>query len=265
MLRFLSWRTFAGVLLALSMAAPVSAQDSLSRFQRAQKTAEAGGWTRARLVFQELAQSDPDLPEAAWNAAFLARKTEQWETCVLYFRFYLDRVPEASDREETETTLAYCERKVENRGSIDVTVEPEDATISIDGLALTQGTLDRLVLGAGHHALRVTRDGYDTHDERIEVTGGVNSEFSVTLQETVYHGTLVVKVDQDDAVVRIDGREIGTTPLPEDGVEQRAEKKVLLTVDKDGYRQWQRYITLQPESTYELDITMLRDLDADLE
>lgn len=260
-LRFLTWRTWVGVLLSLTVGVSASAQDSLTSFQRAQKTAEAGGWTRARAIFQEIAQTDPDLPEAAWNAAFLARKTEQWESCVLYFRFYLERVPEASDKDETESTLAYCERKVENRGSIDVKAEPEDATIFIDGIALTEGFLDRLVLSAGKHDLRVERMGYDTHSERIDVTSGVNSEFSITLHETVYQGTLVVNVDQDDALVRIDGQDVGTTPLPEDGIRQRAEKKVLLTVDKDGYRQWQRYITLQPDSTYELDITMLRDLD----
>src|SRR5690625_8041755 len=76
------------------------AQDTLSRFQSAQKTAEAGGWTRARQIFEEIAVQDPQLPEAAWNAAFLARKTEQWEICEMYYRFYLEReIGRASCRE----------------------------------------------------------------------------------------------------------------------------------------------------------------------
>lgn len=261
MFRFLRVRIAVLVVLVFGLGSPVMAQDTLSRFQRAQNSAEAGGWTRARMIFEEIALEDPNLPEAAWNAAFLARKTEQWEICAMYYRFYLSRVPDASDKAETETALAYCERKVENRGSIDVRATPEDAQIIVDGLPLAQGVLERLVLSGGTHRVRVELPNYDTYEERIQVTGGVNSEFSVNLRETVYQGTLVLNVDQEGAIVRIDGREIGTTPLPEDGLKERAKKKVLLTVDKDGFHRWQRYITLQPDSEYALDIRMLRTFE----
>lgn len=247
--------------LVFGLGSPAFAQDTLSRFQRAQSSAEAGGWTRARMIFEEIALEDPNLPEAAWNAAFLARKTEQWEICAMYYRFYLSRVPEASDKDETESALVYCERKVENGGSIDVRATPDDAQIFVDGLPLAQGTLERLVLSAGTHRLRVERLNYDTYEENIQVTSGVNREFPVNLRETVYQGTLVLHVDQEGASVRIDGREIGMTPLPEDGVKERAKKKVLLTVDKEGFHRWQRYITLQPDSEYELDIRLIRTFE----
>src|SRR5690625_721293 len=112
------------------------AQDTPSRFQRAQKTAEAGGWTRARQSFEEIAVQDPQLPEAAWNAAFLARKTEQWESCAMYYRFYLERVPEASAKDDTEHALSYCERKNENLGTIYVRSTQAGAMIICDGIPL---------------------------------------------------------------------------------------------------------------------------------
>lgn len=262
MVRLLSWRT--SILMAFLLCTGVSAdaQDTLSRFQSAQKTAEAGGWTRARQIFEEIAVQDPQLPEAAWNAAFLARKTEQWEICAMYYRFYLERVPEASDKDATEHALSYCERKIENRGTIDVRTTPADAKIYVDGLPFGEGELRNLVLSPGTHRLTVDLPHYDSYDERIQVTGGVNQEFSVRLKETVYEGTLVLDVDQADAVVRIDGIQVGTTPLPVEGIPHRAKKKVLLTIEKDGFRRWQRYITLQPNASYNLEVRLLPDLDA---
>lgn len=260
MFRTLSWRTTLLMVLILFIGVSGYAQDTLSRFQGAQKTAEAGGWTRARMIFEEIAVEDPQLPEAAWNAAFLARKTEQWELCAMYYRFYLARVPDASDKEETEHALSYCERKIENSGSIDVRVTPSDAKIYVDGLPLATGQLQGLVLSAGTHRLTVDLPNYESYDQQIQVTGGVTNEFSVTLRETIHQGTLVLNVDQEGAVVRIDGQEIGVTPLSEEGVKQRAKKKVLLTIEKDGFHRWQRYITLQPDALYELDVRLLENL-----
>lgn len=255
------WRAAITLLLGISVGVSAQAQDNLTKFKYAQDSAEAGGWTRARVVFEEIAQEDRTLPEAAWNAAFLASKTQMWEACTLYYRFYLHRVPEASDKAETEDALAYCSQKIPERGTIDVRATPKEAVIFIDGLPLGEGSLHDLALSSGAHNLRIELRGYDTVERTIEVLQGVKTDFPVTLKETIYHGTLALTVDQEAAFVRIDGRLIGQTPLPEDGVQERAKKKVLLTVEKDGYKTWQRYITLQPDSTYELDINMLRDFD----
>lgn len=253
------WRAAIIALLSISVSVSAQAQDNLTKFQSAQQSAEAGGWTRARLMFQEIAQEDRNLPEAAWNAAFLAAKTDQWEVCALYYRFYLHHVPDASDKEATEEALTYCRQRIPDRGSIDVRTTPEDARIYIDGLPLGQGSVEDLALSAGRHTLEVELYGYDPVEQRINVVSGVKSDFPITLKETVHHGTLVLNVDHEDAVVKLDGQEIGVTPLPEDGSTQRAGKKMLLTVEKDGYRTWLRNITIQPDSTYEIDINLLRE------
>lgn len=255
------WRAAIIALLGISVGVSAQAQDNLTKFKDAQQSAEAGGWTRARVLFEEIAQEDRNLPEAAWNAAFLAAKTEQWEVCALYYRFYLYRVPEASDKEATESALTACTQRIPHRGSIDVRTTPDEALIYIDGLPLGEGSVQDLALTAGRHTLHVELRGYDTVEQSINVVEGVNSDFPITLKETVHHGTLVLNVDQEDAVVRIDGREIGLTPLPQDGVTQRARKAMLLTVEKDGYRTWRRNITIHSDSTYELDINLLRAVE----
>lgn len=253
------WRAAIIALLSIFVGVSAQAQDNLTKFRYAQESAEAGGWTRARVLFEEIAQADRNLPEAAWNAAFLAAKTEQWELCALYYRFYLHRVPEASDKEETERALADCSQRIPNRGTIEVRATPSDALIYIDGLLVAEGRVQDLALSAGKHTLRVELLGYETVEQTINVVDGVANDFPVILKETVHHGTLALDVDQEGAVVRLDGREIGVTPLPEDGLTQRARKKMLLTIEKDGYRTWQRNITIQPDSTYEIEVNMLRD------
>src|SRR5699024_10995246 len=147
------WRAAIIALLSIFLSVSAQAQDNLTKFRYAQDSAEAGGWTRARLIFEEIAQADRNLPEAAWNAAFLAAKTEQWELCTLYYRFYLHRVPEASDKEATERALDDCSRRILNRGTIEVRATPAEALIYIDGLPVAQGSVQDLALSAGKHTL----------------------------------------------------------------------------------------------------------------
>ncbi len=257
-----SWIRSLSVALAvglLSMATTGLAQSSLEYFESARSLAHKGNYTRAASMFAEVAHADADLPEAAWNVAFLSAKTADYENCALYYRFFLYSVPKPSDLKETQSALASCEHRILQSGKLDIFTTHQDATISIDDIPIAKERAQGVVLRAGKHKVSISAPGYDTITQSVAIAADVTTHISETLKETISHGTLILNIDRPDATIRLDGKKIGTSPLPEKGIEARANKEMLLTIEKDGFLTWQRYINVSADLEYEADVHLMRD------
>jgi formylglycine-generating enzyme required for sulfatase activity len=96
-----------------------------------------------------------------------------------------------------------------------IEVEPEGADISLPDTLLKFWLHDRFLLRPGEHTLRIERDGYVTVDTTIQVdqvTDGPDPRFAFTL--TKLPGRLRIRTSPiPGARVRVDGQELGTSPL----------------------------------------------------
>jgi len=85
-------------------------------------------------------------------------------------------------------------------GELNVWIHDEQGTILIDGEVRGQGTF-RGNLPAGRHQLRVTRDGFETHESWVEIQAGQAHSESISLQQRV----APVSVASTEAARNLDG------------------------------------------------------------
>lgn len=227
-------------------------------FVDAKERADAGSLTRAMEMFQTIVDLDPSLPDAAWNVGHLAARLSNWGTCALYYRNYVYRAPDAADVGDARDQIERCEGRSPSAGTISlITVSQRDAEISINGIAIGQGRVQDIVLPAGTYTIRATKKDYDTYTEQVEVTARGSVEVRAPLRETIYYGRVKVQVEQSDAAILVDGREVGVSPIPEDGLSEISRSDVLLTVEKDGYHTWQRYLDIPRDGVIDLSIRLI--------
>jgi formylglycine-generating enzyme required for sulfatase activity len=93
-----------------------------------------------------------------------------------------------------------------------IEVTPPDAEISLPATVLKFAYADRFLLRAGEHALHIERDGHVPIDTTIEVRAEPDQHLVFTLRKLP--GRLDVRTSPlAGARVRIDGADVGTTPL----------------------------------------------------
>jgi hypothetical protein len=115
------------------------------------------------------------------------------------------------------------------RGGIKVLSQPYEAAIFIDEKAfgLTPQTITDLE--TGEHAVRLTKDGYMDHSERVRIKGNEVVRLEVTLTKWAL---LTVTCNVSDAAITVNGALLGRTPLQSAKVEPGNYE---IRVRKDGY------------------------------
>jgi archaellum component FlaG (FlaF/FlaG flagellin family) len=106
-------------------------------------------------------------------------------------------------------TLTKPSAPVQNPGTLSVSVNPSNATISIDGTAQPQGSFV-FSLAAGSHSVVGNRTGYNNASATAQVKSGELTTLSLTLPKINVTpgggtGTLVVTLNPSNATLFIDG------------------------------------------------------------
>ncbi len=123
-------------------------------------------------------------------------------------------------------------------GSVVVAANPGTRIYIDDEYLGTVPPVISLGLGAGGHRIRYVIPEYATHEETVEVVGGEEQTFS---HHFPAFGFLRV-VCRPEARVRLDGEDIGSTPLDIKRVREGEHRLVLY---RDGYRTIEDNITIR--------------------
>lgn len=126
------------------------------------------------------------------------------------YPLYQDHVEQFELREGETVTLPIIELKP-RFGYYIVESTPAGAEVWIDGKKEGVTPLARKQIGSGQHNLVVRLPDYYEHKETFTVKDGDVKSFSLKLKEAF--GSLVVTSDPTEAVVFIDGKEVGKTPF----------------------------------------------------
>lgn len=89
-------------------------------------------------------------------------------------------------------------------------------------------------MSAGIHALRVSKEGYRTATEQVEVEGD-ETHPPLTIELVATAGFLSLESDPAEATVTIDGEEVGPSPVEDFVLEPGAHE---IRVEKRGFQNW---------------------------
>jgi hypothetical protein len=149
-------------------------------------------------------------------------------------------------------------------GSLQISASPQ-ANIYLDGErgGMTPRNLDRVPLGS--HTIRVTRPGYAEQEQTVVLTA---EEPSARLAFTLRRGsaaaptaprsvlTVLIESTPPGARIRIDGRDLGPTPLM---VRQLRPGTHALDVRMPGYRPWSQRLTVAAGDSRRVMATLERE------
>jgi hypothetical protein len=127
-----------------------------------------------------------------------------------------------------------------SRGTLELTSFPSGAAVRIDGKwqahlstpATIEVPADTMV------EVRIQLENYAAFDERLQIRGGEQRTVHARLERV--RGTLTVESKPSGALVTVDGRDVGRTPLTVDDLPMDAAARVRVT--KDGFEPFERTV-----------------------
>jgi hypothetical protein len=201
--------------LALAQSAPVAPPTSddatraaaRQRFQRGVELIRAGQWSEA-LVELEAARDLRATAPVHFNLGLAQRALGRHRAAAASLRAFLRSVSATADPaliSQAETLLhdslaAVCR--------LELSVTPITARVRVDGesVELASGALE---VDPGPHTITAVADGYSPAERRVVLARGAASLASLTLVRTNELSFLRVESNVAQALVRVDGREIG--------------------------------------------------------
>ena len=154
---------------------------------------------------------------------------------------------ELSDSQKARARRGLDEARAQlraTRGKVTLLVFPATATVTVDGQPVTtepNGT--NTWLTAGEHTITVSAAGFEDATRTVTVATGQSADLRVDLVPEAGAALLEVQANVEGASVLLDGRSVGTTPLPPMSLE--GKDTVEVRVMKAGYEPWARVVTVR--------------------
>ncbi len=122
--------------------------------------------------------------------------------------------------------------------ALQIETEPAGAAVEVDGKPAGRSPLSLATLPTGSHSVRVAHDGFAPAHLSFELVPGVTmAPLRFVLQPT--GAALSVRSVPANAVVFVDGKQVGTTPLEGAVLEPGPHD---LRVEHKGFRPWTRHL-----------------------
>lgn len=169
-----------------------------------------------------------------------------------------------------DSVLFNCDRMIARNGTIILANLPEQATVELDGRALSESELvrdnnrgARIKTAVGDYTVKVLLPGHKPFQEKIKVAGPATEPLAVVLEKLT--ATLVVN-SQAGTRVYVNGKEIGTVPSSGKLVEYTLPpgENSSVELERDGFKKFETTVTLTPEKAAVVD-AMLSPLPTSVE
>jgi hypothetical protein len=234
-------------------------------FTRGLELAHDQKWGEALDAFETAGRAKPHAL-TTYNAAVAERALSRYTRARVRFAAALAEDVAAggtqlsqSYKDDAKTFLAELDALLVH---VNVTLDPVDASLAIDGRPLSWTTDDHtiafagiaapgagervdkkafeVVLDPGAHVFTVTKDGFETVATKEDLKPG--SKKTLALSLTAMPGKLKIDASQGGSAVRIDDIDVGLAPLLVD----RPAGDYRIDVRKSGYVPYVTRVTLRP-------------------
>jgi|HubBroStandDraft_1064217.scaffolds.fasta_scaffold10765_2 PEGA domain-containing protein len=220
-------------------------------FTAAQVLVNNGDFTGAMTKFGQAYDLSKD-PRLLFNMAVCARNLHDYARMQgLLVRYQHDGAVgmSAEDNADVENALAAIRTLV---GRVKVSVNEADASVVVDGQRVgTTPLAESIVLNLGKHTVSVSKDGFQSSEQTLDLGGGTETSLSVTLVVQRHAGHLIVASDPNATVV-IDGQSAAKGgfdgPLPVGTHE--------VQVTESGKLAYKAQVDLRDGETRSLDVTL---------
>jgi len=139
-------------------------------------------------------------------------------------------------------------------GTLAITVKPKGALVYVDGKAVGITPLaGPLTLEEGAHDIKITKDGFKQSAKQVRITNNTQATLEVALQavkKVVPKGYVVLALNNPGAVVTVDGKPAGVTPLSKPIVMTQGDH--VLRVEKTGMQPWQKILKIKAKDTIKI-------------
>ena len=189
--------------------------DAREQFKKGAELAKDAQWGAALAAYERSAKLRPH-PWTTYNIGVCERALGQYVRARRTFERALEQrtsdadLP-ASTVEDVKRFVAEIDRLI---GAIDLAVEPADARIAVDGQAYdgeTKNGAVHLVLDPGRHVIVLSREGFSDAVHAEDVRPGDRRSVKLALDRLP--ATLAVRASKPDAVVAVDGLDVGVAPV----------------------------------------------------
>jgi diacylglycerol kinase family enzyme len=127
-------------------------------------------------------------------------------------------------------------------GSVSINSKPSNARIYLDGeeVGITPGIIKSI--DSGTHEVEVKKDGYETWSESVDIEADKERSLTVVLRTKT--SSISIDSDPSDAVVYLDGEEVGMTP---DTLRSIIPGTHEVEVRMDGYETWNKIVNVESD------------------
>jgi hypothetical protein len=123
-----------------------------------------------------------------------------------------------------------------------ITVEPDGATITLDGRAIGQSPIKPYGIAAGNHTLEVTLEGYRPVKRDIMISAGVPVSVAFRLDRIPRTARVKITASQPLSAVSVDDKRLGTAPVEA----ELAGGGHQLVVEAKGYQPFRSELVVTP-------------------
>jgi alkyl sulfatase BDS1-like metallo-beta-lactamase superfamily hydrolase len=234
-----------------------SAQTVDELIVKGQRQVQAGNLPAAYATFKKAIDMEPRHHVALNAAAQVASFLNYHDESVFYYISYLYVQGEyLSGTEEIKKAMDKQMRAMYKPATLNVTVDPLEAEILVNGLAMGRGTLELPASSEKTYEISVEVTDYVPYKKTFSVSQSEEKTVNIRLEKIIYKGKVAIKIlpSSDGVEVFSDTKKLGVG-LAEVSL---TEGKHLLCFRKAGFDRWWRYVTVPRNETFQLDL-MLRE------
>jgi len=204
------------------------------------------------LEVHRLGQNDVDI---LYNLGLLSESRSQCKAVVLYFQAYLRATMGEDGRAEIEKKLEKCIRRLGTVQNVTIYTVPARAAVRINDVFVGYSPVRNFRLPVQNVRLRAEKLDHHPAKVRYSVKSGQTNSTTLSLTKKIYYGNLEVQVvaPASGAVVFLNKVRVGPPPYKR---EKLAEGRYLLHLEKSGWDNWVRYITISRNSTLKVNVKM---------
>jgi hypothetical protein len=260
------------VLLASTASAADPLAEARQRFVEGAALVKNAQWAEAEAAFEQSARLHPhavttfNLGACERAMGRYTRARSLFERALAEHTAGTGKLPEALV-EEARGLEAELDRLLSR---VEVTVDPPDAALAVDGRPLQATTPGVLVAGLlppgpgtpppsgkftllvdpGSHVLTLQQKGFS--EVAVNKTFAPGAQAQLLLQLDRLPATLHVAANREGAVVSVDGKDVGAVPVEV----ERPAGSYRVTVDKSGYARYEARVAVRPGEAANLMATL---------
>src|SRR6478735_2538644 len=151
-------------------------------FKKGKVAFNAGKYNDALRIYTE-AWSLKQSPDIAANLAQTESELGKHRDAAEHFSFALAHLLPSSTDEQQQALAEGLAQEKKEIGSLHVTLEPADSTLTIDDTAVTVPPTGDVYLDPGEHGVSVTHEGYESNRQTVRLSKGASQVLWIKLQQ----------------------------------------------------------------------------------